>query len=130
MLAEVRRVLKPGGRLFIGVPNVEGLWARLFGRYWWYLTLPVHAFQYSPSNLGRLLERCGFRVLDVRYNSDAGGNLGSLQLLLNRHGARPAEGFLVRSLVLRPPAALLSKALDLFRLGDCMEVIATRDGAP
>ena len=126
VLPEVRRVLKPGGRLFIGVPNVDGLWARLFGRYWWYLTLPVHAFQYSPSNLTRLLERTGFRTLEVRYNSDAGGNLGSLQLWLKRNSAKPADGALVRSIPLRSLATAISKLVDLVRMGDCMEIIATR----
>jgi SAM-dependent methyltransferase len=126
VLPEVRRVLKPGGKLFIGVPNINGLWARVFGRYWWYLTLPVHAFQYSPATLTMLLERTGFKVLEVRFNSDAGGNLGSIQLYLKRNSALPAEGVLVRSLVLRPFATAISKLLDLLNAGDCMEVIATR----
>jgi SAM-dependent methyltransferase len=129
VLAEIRRVLKPGGKLFIGVPNIEGAMARLFGRYWWYMGLPVHTYSYSPRNLSLLLERCGFRVERVRYYSDYGGTLGSLQIWLNRHRVpRSSDGWVVRSLLLRLPGQYLARLLDFFRMGDCIEVIATPAG--
>lgn len=125
VLVEIRRLLKPDGRLFIGVPNIDSTWARLFGRYWWYMGLPVHTYNYNPRNLRLLLERHGFTVTETRYNSDFGGSLGSLQIYVNRHRTpRSSDGWLVRSLLLRPPLMLVSKIQDLLRLGDCIEVIA------
>lgn len=125
VLAEIRRVLKPDGKLFIGVPNVDGAMARLFGRYWWYVGLPVHTYGYNPRNLSMLLRDNGFAVERVRYYSDYGGTLGSLQIYLNRNDfPRSSDGRVVRSLLLRLPGQYLARLLDLFRQGDCIEVIA------
>jgi SAM-dependent methyltransferase len=129
VLAEARRLLKPDGRLFIGVPNADGMMARLFGRYWWFAGLPVHTYGYTPLSLSKVLERNGFRVERLRYHSDYGGVIGSLQIFLNRHHEpRHSDGFLMRSLLLRLPAQYLARLLDLFRAGDCIEVLAVPDG--
>lgn len=125
VLQEAHRLLKPDGRLFIGVPNVDGLMARVFGRYWWFAGLPVHTYGYTPDSLTKILARHGFRVERLRYHSDYGGVIGSLQILLNRHHRpRHSDGFLMRSVALRLPAQYLARLLDLFRQGDCIEVLA------
>ena len=127
ILAELRRVLKSDGKLFIGVPNLDGLTARLFGRYWWYMCLPVHTFAYNPQNLRLLLQSAGLTVEKVRYSSDYGGVLGSLQIYRNRNLVpRSSDGAIVRSKLLRLPAQYLARLLDLLRQGDCIEVIATK----
>ena len=46
-LYEIHRVLRTTGKLLIGVPNVDGLNAKIFGKFWWYLGAPVHPFNYS-----------------------------------------------------------------------------------
>ena len=131
VLSEIRRVLKPEGRLFIGVPNIDGAMARLFGRYWWYMGLPVHTYSYNPRNLTYLLEHNGFKVERVRYYSDYGGTLGSLQIFANRHRVpHSSDGRIVRSKLLRLPGQYLARLLDLLRLGDCIEVIAVPNGRP
>jgi SAM-dependent methyltransferase len=129
VLAEIRRVLKPDGKLFIGVPNADGFNARVFGRYWWYVGLPVHTYCYNPRSLRLLLERNGFAVEGTYYHSDYGGTLGSLQILLNRRRIpRSSDGWLVRSRLLRLPGQYLARLLDVFSQGDCIEVIAVAGG--
>jgi SAM-dependent methyltransferase len=127
VLAEIHRILKPDGKLFIGVPNLSGLMARVFGRYWWYMGLPVHTFAYNPRNLSQLLQSAGFVVEKVRYGSDYGGVLGSLQILCNRNKfPRSSDGSVVKSKLLRLPGQYFARLLDLLRLGDCIEVIAVK----
>ena len=131
VLSEIRRILKPDGKLFIGVPNINGAMAKLFGRYWWYMCLPVHTYSYNPRNLSRLLAQNGFRVECVRYYSDYGGTLGSLQIYANRHQVpRSSNGRIVYNKLLRLPGQYLARLLDLLRLGDCIEVIAVPSGRP
>jgi len=64
-LAEIRRVLKPGGRLLLLTPDVGSLTARLAGPRWWGL-LDDHYFYFSRATLGRLLAEEGFAVERVR----------------------------------------------------------------
>ncbi len=59
-LDEIYRILKPQGKLLIGVPNIDGLNARVFKRYWWHLCAPVHPFDYSVKTLSQLLARHHF----------------------------------------------------------------------
>jgi SAM-dependent methyltransferase len=127
VLSEIRRVLKPNGKLLIGVPNVEGLAARFFGRYWWYLGAPVHPFGYSPRTLTRLLKEEGFEVERVRFNSTYAGIFGSLQIYVNRkNGRRSEQGWIFRNPVLMLGGHWLACIADLFRCGDCIEVTARR----
>ncbi|MBN1837841.1 MAG: class I SAM-dependent methyltransferase [Spirochaetales bacterium] len=65
LLAEIRRVLAPGGRLIVTTPNVDGFQAKLFrGR--WRSAIADHLVLFSKRTLRALLVRAGFRVLAVR----------------------------------------------------------------
>lgn len=124
--AEMFRVLKPGGKLLIGVPNFAGLTARLFGEKWWHLCVPFHVFQFSPQSLVQLLRMQGFAVEKVTYNSDFSGILGSLQIGRN-HNRQPASaGSLINSHVLRIVSHRLARLLDFFHAGDVIEVVCSK----
>ncbi len=61
-LKEVNRILRPGGTLVIGVPNIESVVSGVTGKYWADLDLPRHLFQFSPATVSRLLRDAGFSV--------------------------------------------------------------------
>jgi len=72
-LFEIRRILKPHGRLALAVPNFSSLQARLFGPAWFHLDLPRHLYHFPRNALHRLLSACGFlpeleRHLSLRQN--------------------------------------------------------------
>lgn len=59
-MAELSRVLKPGGTLYLAVPNASSAWRRLFGRNWvsgWFA--PFHLVHYTAKSLGLLGSQFG-----------------------------------------------------------------------
>jgi SAM-dependent methyltransferase len=126
-LDEIRRILRPGGTLLIGVPNVAGLNAKIFGQYWWYLGAPVHPFTYSVETLSQLLKKHGFEIARVAYNSDYSGILGSSQIWLNRkNGRKSTEGALISNPILKIFSQWVAKCIDQLNLGDAIEITANK----
>jgi 2-polyprenyl-3-methyl-5-hydroxy-6-metoxy-1,4-benzoquinol methylase len=60
IVAEVRRLLKPGSSLLIGTGNVGSFAARLAGRQWAYLAIPDHVSFFSKASLRNTLVKAGF----------------------------------------------------------------------
>jgi len=127
ILDEIYRILKPQGRLLISVPNIDGLNARAFKRYWWHLCAPVHPFSYSVKTLSQLLARHHFSIERISYDSDCAGILGSLQIFCNRNSHRKSsEGLLINNTPLKLICHCFAKSLDLIRMGDVIEITARK----
>jgi len=64
-LRQVRRILKPGGAIFVAYPRIDDVFARAFGRHWWFL-LSIHLFYFTPKTLKKYFEKIDFIVLSHR----------------------------------------------------------------
>lgn len=62
LLAECRRLLRPGGALLVATPNPASLLARVKREGFNYWIPPVHCVWYPPATLARLLMQAGFDV--------------------------------------------------------------------
>jgi len=67
VLSEVRRILRPEGRLVLQVPNIESWQFRLFGVRWYGLDVPRHVINYSTHAMRGLLEQSGFKISRTRH---------------------------------------------------------------
>lgn len=85
-LAEIRRVMKPGGRLAIVVPNMGSLCARVFGRFWLGLEPPRHVVDFTRDSLRLALERAGL-VVETLATNPRGGS----QVALFSHSRRSGD---------------------------------------
>jgi 2-polyprenyl-3-methyl-5-hydroxy-6-metoxy-1,4-benzoquinol methylase len=61
-LKQVNSVLKPKGKVVLGLPNVDSYLARWFGPYWFAYELPRHVTHFNKITITKLLERTGFKV--------------------------------------------------------------------
>ena len=61
-LTEAVRLLSPEGRVFVAVPDAQGLQARLFGARWFHLDVPRHLFHFGERSLSGLLAAVGLEV--------------------------------------------------------------------
>jgi len=62
---EVRRILKPNGRLYVTTPNINGFQARLFGNAW-RSAIFDHLYLFSVKTLTLLLESAGLTVERIK----------------------------------------------------------------
>lgn len=141
-LAEVARILVPGGRLIVAVPNFaswQSTWAK---SDWFHLDLPRHLYHFSDRTLSRLVERAGFEVRDVRHFALLQNPFGWLQSVLNRCSNTPRNA--LYSLLhrygdqhcngtLHPVAKLALRAaywcgLPIAGAISCLEALARRGG--
>jgi SAM-dependent methyltransferase len=65
LLGDIRRVIRPGGLLFISTPNVESFTAALQGVRWRYVQGEHHIYLFSLRTIRRLLETEGFKIVRV-----------------------------------------------------------------
>lgn len=68
VLNEIRRVLAPGGMLYLSTPDAGSAVARGLGKRWLgWKKIPEHLFYFDRPSLTQLLTSCGFEVLQHRY---------------------------------------------------------------
>jgi len=63
---ELARILKPGGFLYLSVPNSRSVWRRVFGEHWvsgWFA--PFHLFHYDRDSLSSLAAKHGFEAVEL-----------------------------------------------------------------
>lgn len=149
-LLEIRRILKPGGKVIVAVPNFSSWQARWAGAAWFHLDLPRHLFHFPLPSLRRLLKSCGFHCGAEHHFSLRQNPFGWLQSALNRYTALPRNGlyelmhrrsgdraplfdswtrFRMQALFCLGvfPAMLLSVLAALFRSGATVHVEATAE---
>jgi 2-polyprenyl-3-methyl-5-hydroxy-6-metoxy-1,4-benzoquinol methylase len=91
-LAEVHRILRPGGRLIVAVPNFSSLQARWTGPAWFHLDLPRHLHHFPLSALRDLLRSTGFVVDGEHHFSLRQNPFGWIQSIMNFFPQLPRNG--------------------------------------
>ncbi|MSQ95833.1 MAG: class I SAM-dependent methyltransferase [Gemmataceae bacterium] len=66
VLRAAYRLLTPGAKLIVAVPNFDGFAARWFGPQWFGLDLPRHLTHFTPETLQRMLTKAGFGHVEMR----------------------------------------------------------------
>ncbi|NMB74295.1 MAG: class I SAM-dependent methyltransferase [Myxococcales bacterium] len=82
-LREMARLLAPGGRLVLAVPNFGSFQAKLFGRFWSKLEPPRHLFHFDKNTLRALLRHGGFEPQSMTTRTGATSYCRSFRLLIN-----------------------------------------------
>jgi len=122
-LGKMHRLLRPGGLLWIEVPNAAGLERRLFRRHWFQWDLPRHLYHFTPTTLVRLLRDTGFRPRTVKCDGRMGFFAESLaNVLAERFGLRRAAGKKIAAL-----GKPLVYALGAVNRGGILTVHAVRE---
>jgi SAM-dependent methyltransferase len=118
-LAEVARILKPGGWIIVNTPNPTGWDARLFGKTWAGWDVPRHLYLISPATMQRYLQETGFGPAEIfSFTGRHGALLLNLQLALDErvHNRRLRHMLMViaRSLPARAITWPFHRLFELF----------------
>lgn len=108
IVAECARILRPGGVLFINVPNYRGLLPRLMKDHWIGWVAPQHVWQFEPRTLAATVCRAGpFETLFLRavgsMEPPSAGAKGAAKKLVAGFGDRVHWGDQVVSAFRRRP---------------------------
>jgi len=66
-LAEITRVLKPGGLLVIDVPSIDNIWYRILRGRHRHFSTPQHLYFFTPGTMTELLNQAGYRIVDIWF---------------------------------------------------------------
>lgn len=97
-IMKARKLLKPGGRLYIEYPRYMSFESRVFGKNWFHLDMPRHLVHFTDRGLRQILKQGGFTVVMQR-------GIWALEY---------APWGLVRSVVLFPVGLVVEWILYLF----------------
>jgi 2-polyprenyl-3-methyl-5-hydroxy-6-metoxy-1,4-benzoquinol methylase len=132
-LVEVRRIHRPGGVVFIAVPNIDSIESRIARDKWFHLDPRYHLMHYSAKTISKLLTEVGFENVNVshmtlEYRQTLTYSVLSrvgLDSLINKNGDRSlAQRALLYMMF--PFGIILSFACSLIRMGGTIQVTARR----
>ena len=61
-LYELHRITKSSGHIVISYPDYSSIFAKIFGRRWWFL-LSHHIYYFTPTTMEKILTKNGFTVV-------------------------------------------------------------------
>lgn len=64
-IKHLTRISKPGGKIFIAVPNYKSRDAEIYKEFWAAWDVPRHLYHFSPKSIETLMEAHGFKVVDT-----------------------------------------------------------------
>jgi SAM-dependent methyltransferase len=117
-IAEVYRILKPGGMLVVETPRYDSLMFRLLGRRERSLSCSGHIYFFTNNTLQKLGERCGFRHDSTRI---PGRSLSLDRLLWNLGVISKSES--VKNVLLQLSSALKLEQMKIYlNMGDMVRM--------
>jgi len=83
LLNDFSKLIKPGGKLMIVIPNIKSIQYKVFKEKWFHIDPPRHIHFYYPALLTSEMQSRGFRVLYLKTFDIEQNPFGAIQSILN-----------------------------------------------
>ena len=119
--AQMKRILKPGGTIYLETPNLKSFAASCFKEKW--LGIGGHVTSFSAETLSYIGKKYGLSMKKIRFKSSKGIILNSLDYFWLDKFKRPLPNLILKNktfyvLIVKPLCAVL----NLFHRGDTVSV--------
>lgn len=93
-LKRINRLLRPGGRVVVEIPDFDSPSRKRFGKYWFPYHLPRHLSHFTKESLTSLMKECGFEKVGMRKQFRPTVNVLSFQYAIHdRTTCNPVRSF-------------------------------------
>ncbi len=92
-LEQLKKLLRPQGRIFIAVPNYTSYDAQVYQSHWAAYDVPRHLYHFSPESMNLLLERHGFKLQAIHPMWFDSYYISLLSEKYRSGRSRPIQGF-------------------------------------
>ena len=113
-VTQLKKLLAPGGKLFIAVPNYTSYDAGVYSEYWAAYDVPRHLYHFSPQSMNLLMKRHGLHVINSKPMW-----FDSFYVALLSEQYKNKKGNLIRACLI----GFLSNMKTLFNRQRCSSVI-------
>lgn len=126
-LKEIKRILKPDGRLYVFCPNAGSYLAKLFGKYWHGWHVPFHFYGFNTKTMTEMAKNTGFVVKEIKKSTPDNFFIVSLKSYLfgtsNQRTKPIYRGRFLDTLIFRIFISPFLRILDFItKNGDCLKV--------
>lgn len=120
-VSELNRILKKNGVFILGISNYGSFAHSLFKKDWYQYDTPRHLFNFSNKILVNLLEKNGFKIKKIRFNSRPEQFVNSFYYKKN---LKKRSGIIYNFLkVIFWPLTIV---VDALKMGDQVEIYCTK----
>jgi 2-polyprenyl-3-methyl-5-hydroxy-6-metoxy-1,4-benzoquinol methylase len=126
ILREAHRLLAPGGKVLVAVPNIDSAPFHWFGASWYGLDVPRHLTHFTPITLKKMLMRAGFQFEAMQMVRHSHWLRQSAQLACRRGKI----SLPLRLLNLRLPSSIASRWYLMTGRSDSFSIMARKTDTP
>lgn len=122
-IAEVFRILKPGGAVIVYVPNFVCFWSKVFKQKWAGLDIPLHLYHFTKDSIRNLFYINNFFNITINFYSVGTGWSSLNNILLKK---TTFINLTIKS-ILRFLFYFIDIVLNIVKKGDSIELYAYKN---